>query len=90
MQELRLIDDNGYLVIVPGHDTVIVLDDDADTTEAEAQLRKIAEIDADIWRGVAREHAMTLGGENTVNGRLALAKVRQYDARKYTIRRTTV
>jgi hypothetical protein len=89
VQELRLVDSNGYTVNVPGHETVIVLADDADTTKVEAQLREVAEIDAAIWRGVALDHAKALGGEKTVNGRNALARVNQQQASDYTIRRTT-
>ncbi|MDX3068314.1 MULTISPECIES: hypothetical protein [Streptomyces] len=88
MLQLRLVNENGYTVTVPGHETVVTVSDEfADATE-KLLLGEPAEADAAFWRQVAREHAKALGGEDTINGRNALAKVGYHDARRYRVQRT--
>ncbi|EGX57944.1 MULTISPECIES: hypothetical protein [Streptomyces] len=88
MLQLRLVNENGYTVTVPDCETVVTVSDElADATE-EFLLGEPAEADAAFWRRVAREHAEALGGEETINGRNALAKVGYHDARRYRVQRT--
>ncbi|MFI7089497.1 hypothetical protein ACIBUR_38665 [Streptomyces anulatus] len=90
MIQLRLIDENGYTVTLPGVETVVtVADDRADETEALLRAEP-AEAHAALWRQVARENAEELGGESTSNGRNALARVAQHDARNYRVTRTPI
>ncbi|MEW2434229.1 hypothetical protein AB0952_08610 [Streptomyces caniferus] len=90
MIQLRLVNENNFTVTLPGVETVVTVTDElAGATEAFL-LGEPAEADAALWRQVAREHAEALGGEKTINGRNALARVGDHDARRYRVTRTTV
>ncbi|MFJ8676838.1 hypothetical protein [Streptomyces sp. NPDC093589] len=89
MIQLRLVNENGTTVALPGIETVVTVADELADATAASLLGEPAEIDAANWRQVTREHAAALGGEKTVNGRNALARVGEHDARRYRVTRTT-
>lgn len=82
------MNETGYTVLVPGFETVVTVPDEVADAAEELLLGEPAETDAAMWRQVRREHAEGLGGERTINGRLALAKVGYHNARHYRVQRT--
>lgn len=88
MLQLRLVNENGYTVSLPGFETVLTVSDNLADLAEWILLGEPAETDAAHWRQIARDHADALGGENTINGRNALAKVGYHDARRYRVQRT--
>ncbi|MEU6331619.1 hypothetical protein ABZ851_30710 [Streptomyces sp. NPDC047049] len=88
MIQLRLVNENGITVTLPGIETVVTVADELADATAASLLGEPAEVDAAIWRQVAREHAEALGGKETINGQSALAKVGNHDARRYRVTRT--
>ncbi|GGX46583.1 hypothetical protein [Streptomyces noursei] len=89
MIQLRLVNENGHTVTLPGIETVVTVTNELADETAAFLLGEPAETDAAHWRQVAREHAEALGGEKTVNGQNALARIRDHDARRYRVTRTT-
>ncbi|MFD3422100.1 hypothetical protein [Streptomyces decoyicus] len=90
MIQLRLVNEYGITVALPGIETVVTVTDKLADRTAAFLLGEPAEADAAYWRQVARDHAEALGGEKTVNGRIALASVGHHDARNYRVTRITV